>query len=124
MAWLRNDAAHGHYDEHDEPQVEALVRDARDFLLRYLAREARRLRLVGPLASVETSAVGERRHAFRASIARQKQPRLPPAALRLPWVERATVLEGHYAHLVRDAEETARAKLDTYAVADEAVSRV
>jgi integrase len=34
------------------------------------------------------------------------------------------VLEMHYAHLVRDAEETARAKLDTYAAADEAVSRV
>jgi integrase len=34
------------------------------------------------------------------------------------------VLELHYAHLVGDAEETARAKLDTYAAADEAVSRV
>jgi hypothetical protein len=38
-AWLglRNDAAHGHYDRYDARQVDALIRDVRDFMLRFPA---------------------------------------------------------------------------------------
>jgi hypothetical protein len=38
-AWLdlRNKAAHGHYDDYDHTQVAALVRDIRDFMVRYQA---------------------------------------------------------------------------------------
>jgi hypothetical protein len=38
-AWLglRNDAAHGQYENYDQRQVESLVRDVRDFLIRYPA---------------------------------------------------------------------------------------
>jgi hypothetical protein len=38
-AWLdlRNHAAHGRYDEYDQRQVDALIRDVRDFMVRYPA---------------------------------------------------------------------------------------
>lgn len=38
-AWLgvRNSAAHGKYDEYDDAQTEALIRDVRNFLIRYPA---------------------------------------------------------------------------------------
>lgn len=38
-AWLdlRNSVAHGRYDAYDHSQVEALVRDVRDFLVRHPA---------------------------------------------------------------------------------------
>ena len=38
-AWLglRNSAAHGEYDAYDDAQAAALIRDARDFLIRYPA---------------------------------------------------------------------------------------
>lgn len=38
-AWLdlRNKAAHGHYDDYDEQQVAALIRDVREFLIRHPA---------------------------------------------------------------------------------------
>jgi hypothetical protein len=38
-AWLglRNDAAHGHYDQYDAGQVAALIRDVRDFMVRHPA---------------------------------------------------------------------------------------
>jgi hypothetical protein len=38
-AWLdlRNKAAHGHYDDYDQQQVAALIRDVREFLIRHPA---------------------------------------------------------------------------------------
>jgi hypothetical protein len=38
-AWLalRNDAAHGNYSNYDQKQVEALIRDVRDFMVRHPA---------------------------------------------------------------------------------------
>jgi hypothetical protein len=38
-AWLdlRNRAAHGKYDEYDDGQVAALIRDVRDFMIRHPA---------------------------------------------------------------------------------------
>jgi hypothetical protein len=38
-AWLglRNNAAHGHYDQYDRAQVEALIRDVRQFMVRHPA---------------------------------------------------------------------------------------
>ena len=38
-AWLalRNDAAHGNYDEYDHKQVAALIQGVRDFMVRHSA---------------------------------------------------------------------------------------